>query len=463
MATPGGSGAPESSIQSNSAPVADPSYAIDPPKAGDMLRDSIAAMSTPPTINISFDQIVAARDRIADGMFRTPCAQSLALSELTGCRVHSKLEYLQPTGSFKERGARNALMQLDDTARKRGVVAASAGNHGLAIAYHGRELGIPVTVVMPRFAPMIKQVRCRRMDARVMLHGNDIAEARVRADELAETESLTYIHGFNDAPIIAGQGTIGLEIIEQAPKMNAVIVPVGGAGLIAGVGLAIKTARPDVELIGVEPEHAASFAMALDAGKPVACPMKPTLADGLAVPTVGPRAFEIARRHVDRMITVNEEQIALAILRLAELEKGVVEGAGATALAALMSGRLDHLKGKHVVLLLCGGNIDPTILSRVIEHGLTIDGRLTQFTAVIPDRPGGLAELTQTVAATGASIKQIDHERTFSGADVFTVQVLCTVETNDAAHIERLHAALKEAGIRVVARTAPGTCTIADH
>ena len=208
------------------------------------------------------------------------------------------------------------------------MIAASAGNHALALAYHGRDLGIPVTVVMPHFAPMIKQSRCRKMGATVILHGANIAEARERADEIAAADGQTYIHGFDDPAIIAGQGTLGLEILDKVPKPDAIVVPVGGAGLIAGIALAIKTARPQTQIIGVEPEYCASFTAALDAGKPVRVDMQPTLADGLAVPMVGPRSFEIARHRVDRMVTVSEESIALAILRLAELEKGVVEGGG---------------------------------------------------------------------------------------------------------------------------------------
>ncbi|MCA9285065.1 MAG: threonine ammonia-lyase [Phycisphaerales bacterium] len=407
--------------------------------------------------DVTFDQIVEARERIRDGIRVTPCTESEGLSEMLGCRVYCKLEYLQRTGSFKERGARNALLLLEDEQRQRGVTAASAGNHALALAYHGRQLGIPVTVVMPRFAPLVKQVRCRQLGATVLIHGDNIAEAKDRADELVASDGLAYIHGFNDAAIVAGQGTIGLEVLEQVANVDAVVVPVGGAGLIAGVGLAIKTARPRTMVIGVEPKRAASFSAALEAGRPVRTTMLPTLADGLAVPQVGDRAFEIARRYTDRVVTVGEEHISLAILRLAEMKKGVVEGAGATALAALLGGELADLKGKHVVLLLCGGNIDPMILSRVIEHGLAVDGRLIQFTALIRDRPGGLADLASTIASTGASVKQVDHERAFGGPDVSTVQVLCTVEVRDREHTEALHQALTERGIRVLERSMPST------
>lgn len=408
---------------------------------------------------VSFSDIVDAHERTRGGIFETPCAESEALSELLGCTVFCKLEYLQRTGSFKERGARNALMLLPPEQRARGVIAASAGNHALALSFHGRQLGIPVTVVMPRFAPLIKQVRCHGLGARVLLSGDNIAEAKERGDELAAAEGLTYIHGFNDAAIIAGQGTLGLEILEQVPGADAIIVPVGGAGLIAGVGLAVKTARPRTQIIGVEPRRAASYLAALQAGHPVRLEMQPTLADGLAVPMVGERAFEIARRVVDRVVTVGEEEISLAILRLVELLKGVVEGGGATSLAALLAhgdGELRELRGRRVALLLCGGNIDPVVLSRVIEHGLAVDGRLIQFTAFIRDRPGGLNELTATIAACGASVRQITHERAFGGPDVSTVLVLCTVEVRDCEHGEELQRALTAKGIRVVDRASPG-------
>ncbi|MBL9147350.1 MAG: threonine ammonia-lyase [Phycisphaerae bacterium] len=403
--------------------------------------------------SVTFDDIVQARARIADGVFVTPCRESFDLSDLTGCEIHSKLEYTQRTGSFKERGARNALLLLDHERRKRGVVAASAGNHALALAFHGRQLGIPVTVVMPVFAPLVKRARCERLGARVILHGDTIADAKVRGDELVASEGLTYIHGFNDAAIIAGQGTMGLEILEQVHRPDAIVVPIGGAGLIAGIALAVKHLSPKTEIIGVEPKRCASYLEALRAGRPVRVQTTPTLADGLAVPEVGDRAFAIARDKVDRVVLVDEEHISLSILRLAELEKGVVEGGGACALAPFLEGQLSDLRGKRVVLCLCGGNIDPTILSRVIEHGLAVDGRLSRFTAVIRDRPGGLAAFTKVVAEAGASVKQIQHERAFGGPDISTVQVDCVVEVRDVDHTRALHRTLEANGFRILAKS----------
>ena len=304
------------------------------------------------------------------------------------------------------------------------------------------------TVVMPKFAPLVKVNNCQKLGATVVLHGRDFSEAKANAHEIAKEKSLAYIDGYDDPAIIAGQGTMGLEIVEQTPDLEAVVIPVGGAGLIAGVSLAVKTLRPNAKIIAVEAEKVASFSAALEAGKPTRIAMHPTLADGLSIPQVGSNAFQIAKPLVDLAVTVTEEQIALAILRLVELEKSVVEGAAATPLAACMSGKLKDLAGKRVVLLLCGGNIDPNVLSRVIERGLVADGRLGRFTAVISDRPGGLADLAAQIASTGASIKQILHDRAFASPDVSAVNVLCTVETRNHQHLAELRALLKSHGVK---------------
>jgi threonine dehydratase len=398
---------------------------------------------------VIFQDIEAARKRIADAVYYSPCPASIPLSEITGMKIFCKLDNLQRTGSFKERGARNALAQLSRDQQKRGVIAASAGNHAQALAYQGNLLGIPATVVMPRFAPLIKVSTCQQLGATVILHGEGFGDARAHAHEIAEEHGLAYIDGYDDPAIIAGQGTMGLEIVEQVPDVEAVIVPVGGAGLLAGVSLAVKNLRPDTKIVAVEAENVASFSAALEAGKPTKITMRPTLADGLAIPEVGANAFQIARPLVDLTVTVTEEEIALAILRLVELEKSVVEGAAATPLAACMSGRLKELAGKRVVLLLCGGNIDPNVLSRVVERGLVADGRLGRFTAVISDRPGGLAELAAQIASTGASVKQIVHDRAFASPDVSAVNVLCTVETRNHQHLAELRALLKSRGVEI--------------
>jgi threonine dehydratase len=402
---------------------------------------------------VGLADVLAARQRIAGGVAVTPCPESIPLSELTGCRVFCKLDYLQRTGSFKERGARNALSLLDEEHRQRGVVTQSAGNHALGLAYHGHLLGVPVTVVMPRFAPIIKVSTCRRLGARVVLHGDSFLEARQHALKLADEQGYAYIHGFDNPHVVAGQGTAGLEILEQVPEVEAIVAPVGGAGLLAGIALAVKARKPSVKVFGVESANMPSFTAALKNDGPIDVPACPTLADGLAVGRVGKLPFEIARRLVDRVVLATEEQLSLAVLRLVELEKAVVEGAAAAPLAALMSGMLPELSGKTVVLTLCGGNIDPVVLGRVIEKGLAADGRLARFTATISDRPGGLAAFAQVVSAAGASIKQVTHDREFSGPSIAHVNVQCTVETSSREHLETLYEALRAAGFRVTAES----------
>ena len=402
---------------------------------------------------VTLDDIRAAQTRIAGRVLRSPCPRSIPLSEATGADVFCKLDLLQRTGSFKERGACNALMMLDDAAKSRGVVAASAGNHALGLAYHGKLLGIPVTVVMPRFAPLVKVATCRRLGARVILEGETFDDARRGAAEIADRDGLDRIHGFDDPRVIAGQGTMALEILEDVPEAGAIVVPTGGAGLLAGVAVAAKALRPDIRIVAVETAAAPSFSASLAAGRPTQVPIHPTLADGLAVGRVGELSFPLAAPLVDQVVTVDEAELSLAVLRLLELEKTVVEGAAASALAALLGGRCPELAGRSTVLLLCGGNIDLTILDRVIDHGLVVDGRRWRFTARISDRPGGIARLTAAVAAGGASVREIVHDRTFSGADVFSTGVEVTVETAGHDHVATLARALEADGFAVTSAT----------
>lgn len=392
--------------------------------------------------DVTFEDISRAKYRIADGVQTTPCNLSPVLSQLLGFNLYCKREYMHRTGSFKERGARNALKMLSAEQKKCGAVAASAGNHALGMAYHGQLLGIPITLVMPEFAPLTKVENCRGFKANVMTGGAHIGEAMVTAKALCEEQGLTYINGYNDAAIIAGQGTTALEILEQVPDVDAIVVPVGGGGLIAGISLAVKTLRPDVEIIGVESETCPSFTAALEAGEPVTVEVSSTLADGLAVPKVGPLAFKVAKDRVDRTLLVNEKEIALAVLRLMELEKAIVEGAGATGLAAMLAGKLDDLKGKNVVCLLCGGNIDIPVIGRVIERGLAADGRLVRFKVAVPDRPGSIARLTELVSNIGASVKDIYHERAWLDKDAMSVVIKFVVETRSQKHSEELREAL---------------------
>eukprot|EP00522_Entomoneis_paludosa_P011290 CAMPEP_0172447606 /NCGR_PEP_ID=MMETSP1065-20121228/6884_1 /TAXON_ID=265537 /ORGANISM="Amphiprora paludosa, Strain CCMP125" /LENGTH=444 /DNA_ID=CAMNT_0013198953 /DNA_START=51 /DNA_END=1382 /DNA_ORIENTATION=- len=365
---------------------------------------------------ITFADISRAEVAIRGGVKRTTCELSPFLSEVVGANVYFKNEFRQFTGSFKERGARNAILHLmrEKEDQLKGVIAASAGNHAQALAYHGKMLNVPAVVVMPTVAPLAKVDKCRKFGARVIIHGQHIGEAKEFAESLVETEGLDYVNGYDDPPILAGAGTIGVEMIDDVPDVDVVVVPVGGGGLIAGISCAIKTLKPNVQVIGVEPAFCASYTAAMKAGRPVPTPFTPTLADGLAVPVVGPHAFEVARHYVDECVLSSEKCIALAVLRLLENEKIVVEGGGAAGLAALLpGGPLDRpdMKGKNIIVPLCGGNIDTTVLGRVIERGLAADERLVHFYATVSDRPGGIARLTQHLAEEGASIKDIYHER----------------------------------------------------
>ncbi|MEJ0088465.1 MAG: threonine ammonia-lyase [Limisphaerales bacterium] len=400
-----------------------------------------------PTVSLS--EIMAARSRLNGFIVHTPCVESPALSELTSAQIFCKQEFLQRTGSFKERGARNALAQLTPEQTKLGVIAASAGNHALGLAWHGRLLGIPVTVVMPRFAPLVKVARCRQFGATVVLHGDTYDEARSEASRLAGERQLTYIHPFDDPQVIAGQGTMALEILEQVPDAEAVIVPVGGGGLLAGMATVFQALKPNLQIIGVEPANAASFAAGQAAGAPVRIPTRATLADGLAVAEAGRNTIALMQPLTHRLVTVGEESLALAMLRLAELEKCIIEGAGAAGLAALLSGSLPDLAGRKVVLLLTGGNIDPLAHSRVIERGLAADGRIYRFDVLLSDRPGALAHLSGILATAGANVTEIVHNRTFAGPDLSRVHVLCTVETRDRAHIAELQQRLAENGVEI--------------
>jgi threonine dehydratase len=405
---------------------------------------------------VPLSEIVAARSRLNGAIVHTQCIESAALGELTGTRLFCKQEFLQRTGSFKERGARNALAQLPPGQARTGVIAASAGNHALGLAWHGRALKIPVTVVMPRFAPLVKVARCQQFGATVILHGDTYDEARREAARLAEERRLAYIHPFDDPQVIAGQGTLAFEILEQVPEADAVIIPVGGGGLIAGAATVFHALKPGLQVIGVEPANAACFSAAMTAGAPVHIPTRYTIADGLAVAEAGKTPLAIASPWIQPIVKVDERSIALAMLRLAEMEKCIIEGAGAAGLAALLEGKLPGLAGRTVVLVLTGGNIDPLAHSRVIERGLAADGRIYRFDVLLNDRPGSLAHLATVLAAAGANVTEIVHNRTFAGPDLSRVHVLCTVETRDRAHIAELQKRLAENGVELYSGPQPG-------
>jgi threonine dehydratase len=394
---------------------------------------------------IDVADVHAARRRLAGVIAETPCPYSETLSALTGARVYVKLENLQMTGSFKERGAANLLLQLAPDERQRGVVAASAGNHGLAVAFHAARLGIAAVIVMPEWAPLAKVTAARRHGAEVVLHGDNFDDAYARAREIEAARRLVFVHPFDDPRVIAGQGTIGLELLAQVPALDAVLVPVGGGGLLGGVSLAVKAERPALRVIGVQAQEVAAMAGALERGARVTLPPASTIADGIAVRRVGEHTFDLARRHADLVVTVSEEEIANAILLLLEIEKTVVEGAGAVALAALANRRVS-LEGRTVAIVLSGGNIDVNLIARVIERGLVKDGRLVRLRVRLRDRPGALARLTAVVAEARANILRIEHDRAFSRAPLGDSEVELTLETSGAPQIEAVKQRLAEAG-----------------
>jgi threonine dehydratase len=395
---------------------------------------------------LQISDIEAARARIRDWVYLSPSATSETFSRLTGSKVSFKLENLQMTGSFKERGALNRLL-LTEEERARGVIAASAGNHAQGVSYHATRQKIRAQIVMPLTTPMTKVAATRGHGGEVILHGTNYDEAYDDARQRCTAEGLTFIHPFDDDAVIAGQGTIGLELIEQNPYLDAVVVPIGGGGLIGGVACALKETNPKIKVIGVQTARVPSMKASIAAGQPVLVPAATTIAEGIAVRRPGDRTFALVKRYVDDIVTVDEEEIANAILLLLEREKTVAEGAGAAPLAALVQRKLG-LEGKKVALVIAGGNIDPTFLSRIIERGLVKDGRLVRFRLRVPDHAGALARLTAVIAGQLANILEIAHDRAYYGVNLGDSIVEATLETRGPEHITELVAALEQAGYR---------------
>ncbi|NOK02170.1 MULTISPECIES: threonine ammonia-lyase [Myxococcus] len=401
---------------------------------------------------VTLEDIQAARERLRSAIRPTPCPQSDYFTERTECAaVFFKLENLQRTGAFKERGALNKLLTLSEDERRRGVIAASAGNHAQGVAYHARRLGVSATIVMPERTPLIKVSRTRDdYGARVVLKGTNYDEAYAEALRIQKAEDRVFIHPFNDAHVIAGQGTIGLELLEQCPDLEVVLVPIGGGGLISGIACALKETRPDIRVVGVQAETIASMKASVEAGERVLLAAAgTTIADGIAVKRVGDLTFPMVQKYVDEVVAVDEEEIAAAILTLLEQEKSVVEGAGAVGLAALLSGDVAAARGRRTAIILSGGNIDMNVISRIIERGLVKAGRLVQLEVRLPDRPGMLAKLTTQVADLRANVVEIHHERAFSKAGLGEAMVEVTLETTGPAHIEELERALHRLGWQV--------------
>jgi threonine dehydratase len=392
---------------------------------------------------ITFGDIERSRERIQQQIYLSPFACSETISRMTGNRVFFKLENLQMTGSFKERGALNRLLTLSSDEAKRGVIAASAGNHGMAVAFHSQRLGTSATVIMPLHAPLIKITRVRQYGGECVLYGTDYDSAFAEARRLGREQGLSFVHAFDDPWVVAGQGTVGLEIYEQNSALDAVLVPVGGGGLIGGIALALKTLNPRIRIIGVQAEAIPSMQAALENGKPIRLPSSATIADGIAVRTVGDLPFELVQRYVDEVVTVTEGEIANAVLLLLEIEKTVAEGAAAVTLAALMSKKA-AVMGKNVGLVVSGGNIDMNLISRIIEKGLVQDGRLTRFSVVACDQPGALAQLAQRIAQTGANILQISQTRGFGQVAIGETEVELILETTGPEHIERIYQTLRK-------------------
>jgi threonine dehydratase len=367
---------------------------------------------------------------------------------LTG-QLHIKLESVQRTGSFKDRGALNRMLDLTAEDRKRGVVTASAGNHAQAVAYHGARLGVPVQVVMPEHTPLIKVSNTKRFGAGVHFYGSTLSESMIEATRMRDENGYVFVHAFDDARVIAGQGTVGLELLEQLPDLTAVVVPIGGGGLISGIAIALKEQKPQLKIFGVEADVAASALASRRAGRVVKIESEETIADGIAVKQIGELTFPIIERYVDEIVSVSEEEIAGAVHALLENEKLVAEGAGAVALAAILGGRLPLEPSDVTAMVLSGGNIDVNLLERIVNRGLVTEGRLVQLAITVPDRPGNLARLTAIVAAAGANVLEVRHQRAYADISVRDVEIVLQLETRGRDHLASIIESLEAADMQV--------------
>ena len=398
---------------------------------------------------LTLQDIRDARERVAGHVVHTPCTPSEAFGEMFGGRAWFKFENLQRTGSFKERGALNRMLAIPAEERRRGVIAASAGNHAQGVAFHARELGIPATIVMPERTPLVKVANTERYGARVVLHGTVYDEAMREAERIREEEGQTLIHPFDDPLVIAGQGSIGLELLEQVPALDVVVVPVGGGGLISGIAMAVKELRPEVRVVGVEAAVLPAALRAREAGEPVTIPPAQTIAEGIAVRRIGDNTFGLIERYVDELVVVDEEEIASAVLLLLEREKTVAEAACASAVAAVVGGHVAGLEGRRVVMVISGGNIDVNLLSRIIERGLIRDGRLAHLRVRVDDRPGALATLTALLAAQGANVLTLEHRRGVKGLWLTEAEIDLALETRGREHVSELVRVLAREGYAV--------------
>ena len=390
---------------------------------------------------VTLSDIQTALGRIRESIQISPCTRSETFSELAGNSVYLKLENRQRTGAYKERGALNKLLTLSAEERSRGVIAASAGNHAQAVAYHAARLGIRVRICMPLPTPLIKVSATRGYGADVVLHGANYDEAFAEAVRQSEADKITFVHAFDDETVIAGQGTLGLELLEQHPDLEVFVVPIGGGGMIGGLACAVKETNPKVRVIGVQPSRLPSMKVAVAEGKPVTLAAAVTIADGIAVRRAGERTLPLVQKYVDEIVTVEEEEVANAILLLLEREKTLAEGAGAAAVAALVNHRVE-LSGKRVAAIVGGGNIDVTLLARIIERGLVKDGRLVRLRVHLPDYPGALHRLTGILAEHRANLVETSYDRAYHGVNLGDTAIDITMETRGPEHIAELIVAL---------------------
>jgi threonine dehydratase len=397
--------------------------------------------------SVSLNEIKLAEERIRDFIYLSPCQYSADLSRLTGQRVYLKLDNLQRTGAFKERGALNKILTLSPEEKSRGVIAASAGNHAQAVAYHATQRGIRAQIVMPVMTPLVKTAATRDFGAEVILHGNSYDDACEEALRLGREQKATFLHAFDDPAVINGQGSIGLELLQQVEGLQSVVIPVGGGGLISGVACALKETNPNIRVIGVQTDRLPSMIEATRKGGPVTLEADATIADGIAVRRAGDLTFPLVQRYVDELVVVDEEEIANAILVLLEKEKTLAEGAGAVALAALLQ-KKTSLRGERTAVFIGGGNIDVSLLAKIIERGLVKDGRRLRIRVYLTDRPGALNQLTKIFADQMANIVETTHNRAYYGVNLGDTLIDVTLETRGAHHIAAIGRALEQANYR---------------
>jgi len=398
---------------------------------------------------LALDDVLAARDRVAETTRHTPLEYSHTVSAMTGADVHLKLELFQRTGSFKLRGATNRIATLSETQRESGVVTASAGNHAQGVALAATRICVDSTIVMPEHAPIAKVKATRSYGGEVVLHGEDYDEAAERAHEIEREAGRTYVYAFDDDYVMAGQGTIGLEIYDDLPEVETVVGPIGGGGLISGIATALKGKDESIRVVGVQAEGASSVAESLEKGHRVEREGVETIADGIATRTVGERTFEVIQDRVDEVVTVTDSEIAVALTTLLERSKTLAEGAGAVALAAVVESKFDYADDETIVPALCGGNIDLNTLTNVIMRGLVETGRYLRIKTVLKDRPGALEDLVAILSEQGTNIYAIEHDRTNRDVAMNDAEVEIDLETRGPDHVDDLLAALRAAGYPV--------------